>query len=210
MNLKGINPSSVAMKVIKKYTTVEAGFVDHPDDIGKATNHGITQSTAYGHMHLWSLYGWSGKMEDMPIELAYHIYYVSWWCKLKLDYISNVSVELAEILFDWGINGGRKRAAKYFQMILTTHNKKGKFYPNIKPDGAIGRLTLDAFDAYQLIPYPSVMEKLIWLMHAGRAHRFIEISYERPDERNESFTNGWTARSYNEMKEHASFVFGGE
>lgn len=208
MKLKGINPSEIAMAVIEKYTAIEAGYVNHGDDLGKATKHGITYKTSRDHMELWCLYGWDGDMRTLPIELAYHIYYVSWWRRMKLDHIAKISVELAEIMFDWGINGGRRRAAKYFQMILTTHNKKGKFYPNIKVDGAIGKLTIDAFDAYLLLPYKDVIEKLIFLMHSGRSHRFVEISYERPDEANESFTNGWTDRAFNEMKSHAHEIFG--
>lgn len=187
--------------IITQRTAIEAGYVLHDDDLGKATCHGITQSTAEEHIHLWDEYGFKGDMRELPIELAYRIYEESWWDALWLDSVSELSMELCERLFDFGINAGRYNAVRSLQRILNVHNRKGKLYDDLEDDGGMGKLTLAALKAYLKQPYPDQCDKLTFMMMQMQGYYYIDISEKR--ERNESFTNGWTQRVWHDAKAFA-------
>jgi len=187
------------LNIIEQRTAIEAGYVNNSDDLGKATNHGITEATAIKHKYLWLEYGFKGDMKDLPVELAYKIYEESWWDKLWLDDVMRFSPELCERLFDFGINAGRKNAVKSLQRVLNIHNVKGTRYPDLKVDGYMGNATLNAIEAYLKMPYPEQAMKLTALMYCMQQYHYVSISESR--ERNETFTNGWTARVWNDIKQ---------
>lgn len=183
--------------IIISRTGIEAGYVLHPDDLGGPTKHGITYATALEHKHLWPDYDFRGDMRELPVELAYCIYEESWWDKLRLDDVIERSPELCERLFDFGINAGRYNAVRSLQRILNVHNVKGTLYKDITPDGGMGKLTLTALDGFLAQRYPMQLEKLTFLMFSMQQYYYIDISERR--NRNESFTNGWTARIWNDL-----------
>lgn len=206
MKLYKIKPSELAVQVIKACTAVEAGWVNHGDDLGKETSHGITYATSREHELLWPLYHWDGNMKKLPIELAYHIYYISWWRKMKLDRIAIYSPELARLMFDFGVNAGRRNCIRELQKILTIHNRKGELYADLEPDGYIGGKTLTAVEDYLQQDYRYQKEKLLFHMHCARDYHYISISMSR--EKNESFTNGWSDRAFNMAKDDSKVMFG--
>lgn len=200
-----IHIPELALSVIKHGTAVEAGYVNNSDDLGKATKHGITTGTAKDHEMLWPLYGFDGDMRNLPIELAYHIYYISWWRKMMLDRVAIYSENLAKLMFDFGINAGRKNCIRALQKILTVHNRGGKLYKDLTVDGYIGGKTLDGLTGYLEAPYEDQLEKLLFHMHSCRDYHYIDISNSR--EQNETFTNGWSDRAYSHAKEDAPMMF---
>lgn len=187
--------------IIETRTTIEAGYVLHDDDLGRATKHGITESTAIEHTHLWPEYGFKGDMRELPIELAYRIYEESWWDRLWLDNILELSPDLCERLFDFGINAGRGNAVRSLQRLLNVHNVQGSLYPDLKPDGGMGTKTFTALENYLTQAYPEQRDKLTFMMLCMQGYYYVDISEKRA--RNESFTNGWTARVWHDAKAFA-------
>jgi lysozyme family protein len=197
--------SDLAMQIIKEGTAIEAGYVNHASDLGKATNHGITEATAKEHSDLWPLYNFNGDMRELPIDLAYHIYYNSWWRRLMLDRLAIYSVPLTKLMFDFGINAGRKNAVKALQKILNVHNRKALLYKDLETDGYMGGKTLDALVGYLDAPYSDQLEKLLFHVHALRDTHYIDIALAR--EANEDFSNGWSDRAYQHAKHDAPVMF---
>lgn len=205
MKLYKITLTSLALETIRHGTAVEAGYVNHSDDLGKGTNHGITTATALEHEYLWPLYNFDGDMRHLPIELAFHIYYVSWWRKMKLDRVAVYSEHVAKLMFDFGINAGRKNCIRSLQEILNVHNKQEKLYEDLDPDGYMGGKTLTAIEGYLQQNYPNQKEKLLWHLHCCRDYHYIKISLKR--EANESFTNGWSDRAFEHMRNDVKWIF---
>lgn len=203
-------PEMRAEDIIRDKTAVEAGWVDDPDDLGGETNHGITRKTADDHRHLWGEYGWNGDMRTMPIELAYRIYYESWWKRMWCDRVDDLlnhrgqpiegRTYLAERLFDFSINAGRKNGIRSLQRWLNALNRMESDYPDVNPDGAMGAQTFAALEAYCRRKDPEAMMKLVSLMHSSQNHHYLDISEKRV--RNEKFTNGWVNRVWRDTKNY--------
>ncbi len=73
-------------------------------------------------------------MKDLLVEDVAPIYKKNYWDKLKGD---NLPGGLDLCVFDFGVNAGPGRAAKYLQSMIGT-----------TPDGGIGPMTLKALDIY--------------------------------------------------------------
>jgi lysozyme family protein len=118
----------------------EGGFVDHPSDPGGATRWGITQRVARAN-------GYTGDMRALPKAMARDIYRREYVEKPGFLGIAELDPVVAEEVIDSGVNAGAKRAAKWFQQALNVLNRRGRDYPDIAEDGAIGPATLGAFRA---------------------------------------------------------------
>ena len=103
----------------------EGGFVDHRDDPGGATNKGITHRT-YSEFLGRPLED-VDELKAIPDEHVEMIYKQGYWDKVKGDDLPG-GVDFCT--FDWGVNSGPGRAAKYLQAIVEA-----------TPDGAIGPMT---------------------------------------------------------------------
>lgn len=108
----------------------EGGYVDHPDDPGGATNKGIT----------WRTYNAYRRRNNRPerdvreitdAEVA-AIYRQQYWNAIKGDSLPS---GLDYAVFDFAVNSGPSRAAKFLQRIV-----------NVPADGIIGHQTLSAVD----------------------------------------------------------------
>lgn len=192
------------MSIIKDKTAVEAGFVDHPSDLGRATNHGITYTTSREWSQLWAKHKWDGDMRTLPIELAYEIYDLGWWQKMRLDEIFAVYPMLADRMFDFGINAGRANCGREFQRILNVHNQRGRAYDDLVVDGSIGPATMRAFNAYLKMPYPNQASQMTMMMFSAQNMHYVRISEAR--EANEDFTNGWTNRTWRDFQYYAKHL----
>lgn len=106
----------------------EGGYVDHPKDPGGATNKGVTQAVydAYrkvrgrGHM----------SVKFITDEELRAIYKFQYWDKVQGDFLPS---GLDYAVFDFAVNSGVTRAAKYLQAVL-----------GVAQDGQIGARTLAA------------------------------------------------------------------
>lgn len=192
--------------IIKDKTSVEAGYVDHRDDLGGETNHGITRATANEWSSLWAEYGWDGvDMRELPIELAYRIYDDGWWKRMKLDEIWKLSPFLAERIFDFGINAGRANAVVSLQRVLNVSNRKERDYDDLTVDGGMGNKTLNALSMFLERNASNGVEEMTMMMFSMQNYHYVKISEDR--EANESFTNGWRKRVFRDFVNYAkSFI----
>lgn len=110
-----------------KVLRYEGGYDDNPHDPGGATNMGIT---------LKNLSEWRGHVvtkqdvRDLSFDEAAQIYKAEYWDKCQCNKLPS-GVDFT--IFDFAVNSGPGRAAKYLQRIV-----------GVNPDGIIGMTTLKA------------------------------------------------------------------
>lgn len=106
----------------------EGGFVHHPRDPGGATNKGVTQKVydafrySRGRSHQSVRF-----LEEGELEAIYKLQY---WDAIRGDLLPS---GLDYAVFDFAVNSGVNRAAKFLQAVL-----------GVKQDGQIGAMTLSA------------------------------------------------------------------
>lgn len=151
----------------------EGGFVNDPDDLGGATNKGVTFATYKEYCKN------KGRKEptiedlkNISVEDWTDIMKGSYWDRWKADQIKNQSV--ANILVDWvwmsGVHGIKKP-----QAVL-----------GVKADGLVGPNTINALNSY-----PSQRE-LFDRIKQARYDFIDDICKSRPA--NEKFRKGWCNR----------------
>ncbi len=156
----------------------EGGFVDDPLDRGGATNKGITMKTFQDTAQ--SILGIAPTLENLKNltdAQAGEIYKARYWDKIKGDDIE--LQDLANIMFDFAVNSGPGRAAKYLQSILQDMGE------NISVDGAIGPNTLNALSRVDSVEvYRQYKQRRIEFYH--------KIVENNPSQ--ERFLKGWLNR----------------
>lgn len=160
----------------------EGGYVNHPADRGGPTNWGITEQVARA-------YGYGGRMQDMPQGVARQIYLERYWTQPRFNLVNDHSAAIAEELLDTGVNMGTGVAARFLQRALNVLNLEGRTYPDIVVDGAIGRMTLAALQAYLSFRGRDGHVVLLRALNAQQGVRYIEIAEARPSQ--EAFVHGW-------------------
>ena len=105
----------------------EGGYVNHPKDPGGETNLGVTKRVYLEH-------GGTKDMKELTVEDVAPIYKKGYWDKMKGDELPN-GLDLC--VFDFGVNAGPGRAAKYLQTMIGT-----------VADGGIGPNTLAKLREY--------------------------------------------------------------
>jgi len=133
---------AAAVAILAGVLTIEGGFVDHPDDPGGATNHGITEQVARDN-------GYQGDMRELPKEFAEQVYVGQYVAAPGFDKVIAMSPAVGEKLVDAGINAGPGRAARWFQQALNQLSRGGADYPLVGTDGQIGPKTLAAYQALE-------------------------------------------------------------
>jgi len=99
----------------------EGGYVNHPKDPGGETNLGVTK-------RVYEDFGGTKDMKDLTREDVEPIYKKNYWDRVKGD---DLPAGLDLCVFDFGVNAGTGRAAKYLQTLIGT-----------VADGGIGPNTL--------------------------------------------------------------------
>ena len=105
----------------------EGGYVNHPKDPGGETNLGVTK-------RVYEEWGGTKRMRDLTVSDVAPIYKKNYWDRLKGDDLPN-GLDLC--VFDFGVNAGTGRSAKYLQKMVGT-----------TVDGGIGPNTLTYVDRY--------------------------------------------------------------
>ena len=101
----------------------EGGYVNHPKDPGGETNLGVTK-------RVYEEYGGKKDMKDLVVADVAPIYIDRYWGKMKCyDLPSGLDL----CVFDFGVNAGPGRAAKFLQRMIGT-----------TVDGGIGPNTIRA------------------------------------------------------------------
>ena len=105
----------------------EGGYVNHPEDPGGETNLGVTK-------RVYQEWGGTKDMKDLTFDDVAPIYKKNYWDKMICDDLPS-GLELC--VFDFGVNAGPGRAAKYLQSLIGT-----------VADGGIGPNTLAKLKEY--------------------------------------------------------------
>jgi lysozyme family protein len=105
---------------------VEGGYVDDPLDPGGATRWGVTQAVARAH-------GYTGDMQDYPLEDAKAVYRASYWDPCHCD---DLPPEVRYGVFDAAVNSGTHAALGWLQAAA-----------GVPEDGVIGPVTIAAVRA---------------------------------------------------------------
>jgi len=105
----------------------EGGYVNHPKDPGGETNLGVTK-------RVYEEFGGTKDMKDLTVEDVAPIYKKGYWDKMKGD---DLPTGLDLCVFDFGVNAGPGRSAKYLQTMIGT-----------VADGGIGPNTLAKLKEY--------------------------------------------------------------
>lgn len=144
----------------------EGGYVDHPKDPGGATNKGITIATYRRYVNR---NGTKADLKNLTVHEAGIVYKKQYWDKVRGDDLPD---GLDYAVFDFAVNSGPGRAAKYLQAIV-----------GAKQDGAIGPKTLIA-----VAESPQSTVQIIDRLCADRL-AFLKRLKHWP-----TFGGGWTAR----------------
>jgi lysozyme family protein len=150
----------------------EGGYVNHPKDPGGETNLGVTK-------RVYEEWGGTKDMVDLTVEDVAPIYEKNYWGRVKGD---DLPSGLDLCVFDFAVNAGPGRAAKYLQSMIGT-----------TVDGGIGPNTLKA--VYNYVEEVG-LQGMIEEYQSGR------ISYYEQLSTFETFGRGWTRR-VNETTEEA-------
>lgn len=169
-------------RVIDGVITREKGYVDHPSDRGGPTKYGITEARARAE-------GYTGDMRDLPLTLARSIYAERYIVEPKFSEVFALHAGTGEELVDTGVLMGPGVAATFFQRWLNGFNAGGSRYPDLMPDGRIGKLTLAAFSAFLAWRGEEGGEVMVAALNALQGARLLDIA-ER-DESQSAFLYGW-------------------
>ena len=175
----------------------EGGYANNPLDRGKETYAGIARN-------FWPSWpGWtiidavkakSGTRgidailaKDVTLQGMINSFYkVNFWDVNRLDAILNQ--ELANTLFDIGVNSGTGTAAKTLQEALNLSNANGQAYPDILVDGQIGPKTVQYTNGHYR---PELLYKLVIAL---QWERYIKIMRNNPSQ--EAFAASWFSRAF--------------
>ena len=142
----------------------EGGYVNHPKDPGGETNLGVTK-------RVYEEWGGTKDMKDLEVEDVEPIYKKNYWDRVKAESLPG-GLDLC--VFDFGVNAGTGRAAKYLQTMIGT-----------VADGGIGPNTLKAVGIYV---ESEGVEQTIKNYQAARQEYYESLSTF------ETFGRGWTRR----------------
>jgi lysozyme family protein len=147
----------------------EGGFVNHPNDKGGPTNHGITLETLQGYLKRPCTIGDIKNLTEEDARKIYQTLYISrpgfWVIQDPL---------LKGIVVDLGVNSGPELATKMLQRVL-----------GVEDDGIFGDDTRKALAKEN--PH-AIATKMV----AARGRLFASILHDHPEQR--VFAAGWMNR----------------
>ena len=142
----------------------EGGYVNHPKDPGGETNMGVTK-------RVYEDFGGTKDMKDLTHEDVEPIYKKNYWDRVKGDDLPD---GLDLMIFDFAVNAGTGRAAKFIQRLVNT-----------TVDGGIGPNTLGKIKEY-VVTYG--IEETITSYALMRQNYYESLSTF------DTFGKGWTRR----------------
>jgi len=175
-----MNPK--VQKYIDDLIAREGGYVDHPNDRGGPTNHGITEQVA----RAW---GYTGDMKSISKTLAASIYQERYWIATGFWMVSTVSEAIAEEMFDTGVNMGPDHPSRWLQKALNALNAQGKRYPDLTVDGKIGKMTVHTLKTFLMNRYPDGEKVMLRILNGLQTCRYMDIAEKNQSQ--EDFIFGW-------------------
>ena len=163
-------------KCLKAILHHEGGYVNHPKDPGGETNLGVTK-------RVYEEFGGAKDMKDLTVEDVAPIYKKGYWDKMKGD---DLPSGLDLCVFDFGVNAGPGRSAKYLQTMIGT-----------VADGGIGPNTLTAVANYV---EEDGLEQAVENFQEARQGYYEKLSTF------DTFGKGWTRRVTETTELAKSFI----
>lgn len=172
-------------QILDEIVAVEAGYVNNPNDLGGPTIWGITEAVARKN-------GYTGDMRVMGRDQAKAIYRSQYIEKPGFALVHAVSPVIAQELIDSGVNLGVSWPALWLQKALNAFNAQGKLYPDLRVDGDIGPVTVEALRAFMAKRGSEAEIVMLTALNSLQGARYIEVTEARAE--NESFTYGWFSK----------------
>lgn len=170
---------------LTRVAQVEGGYTNSPADSGGETMYGITATVARAN-------GYAGAMRDMPFEVARSIYRLQYWDTMRLDHVARISERVADELFEAGVSVGVARAAQWLQRCLNVFNRNEADYSDVKADGVIGPITLNALRRFYIRRGSEGERVLVAALNALQGSHYITLAEAR--EKDEAHVFGWILR----------------
>lgn len=173
----------------------EGGYSNDPYDVGGETYKGVARRY-YPNWIGWQIIDICKNEPNFPNnlrgnadldELIKQFYRDNYWNLFWGDDIPNQ--EIANELFDTGVNMGISRAVKFLQKGLNLLNRNQKNYADIVEDCAFGPNTLATLNTYLSMDDPYFLLKI---MNILQGHHYIE--YMTKSQTQERFARGWLKR----------------
>jgi len=186
-------------EVFEKTAAIEGGYVFDPDDAGGETYKGISRrfnpswkgwkiiddlKQANRRKRKFDRIFEQDKMLQEEIRIFYKQLY---WDRFRGDEIPNQ--EIAQELFDTGVNIGIHRSVGFLQESLNLLNRNQKNYNDVVEDGLFGLKTLKALKAYLKI---DKLQYLLKVMNILQGTHYIEYMRKNPIQ--EKYARGWLKR----------------
>lgn len=173
----------------------EGGYTNDPDDAGGETYKGI--SRVYNPRWVgWSIIDKEKNSTYFPQQLdsdqdlqeaVLSFYKERYWDVNKLDNFA--SQEIAEEMFDTGVNMGTRRVAKFLQRSLNYLNRNGKLFSDLAVDGAIGPASLSALDKV----FSDGDDKILLIMlNVLQGQHYMNYMDKKPTQK--KYARGWFKR----------------
>ena len=142
----------------------EGGYVNHPTDPGGETNLGVTK-------RVYEDFGGEKEMKDLTKEDVEPIYKKNYWDRVKGD---DLPEGLDLCIFDFAVNAGPGRAAKFIQRLVNT-----------TVDGGIGPNTLGKINEY--VEHYGLSQTI-------ESYALMRQNYYESLSTFDTFGKGWTRR----------------
>lgn len=191
--------SKANMVIRRVVETKEGGYVNHPHDPGGETNFGITKRVAdrYSDRLLAAGFNWSGKMIDLTIDMAVFIYRNEFWNKMWLDTIVGDNPDVAELIFDIGINVGVKRVIEWWQLVMNALSYRYTYFDKLVVDGIVGNKTISAFKSIYNIRGDVGITAIKRGLSSMQGHHYVMLGNSTKTTDYQSFTYGWLTSRMN-------------
>ena len=160
----------------------EGGFSNDPKDRGGTTRHGITEAVA-------RRFGYTGPMADYPLDEAEKVYKLQYWDVMRLGEVDVISEDIAQELFDTGVNMGVGRAGTFLQRALNVLNRGQADYPDLTVDGIVGPATIHSLRSF--ISRRQAQGELVLMRALDGLQRCAYIEIAERDQIQERFVFGW-------------------
>jgi len=173
----------------------EGGYVNDMDDAGGETYKGISRKFNPD----W--YGWEiidfhrydpyfPKSLDDSLRLKNEVasfFKDKYW---NINCLDEFSQEVAEEMFDTGVNLGVLRAAKFLQRSLNYLNRNGELFDELEVDGKIGKKTLSALNS--LSEKGGDEKVLVKMLNTLQGQHYMD--YMDGNSKQKKYARGWFKR----------------
>lgn len=176
-----MNLNATISKIIDEVISIEAGYVNNPNDSGGPTKYGITEKVARAD-------GYMGDMRDLPLERARSILYRRYVIQPGFDRVLNLSEAVAAELVDTGVNCGTTVPGPFLQRCLNVLNYDDRL-PELVVDGIIGRNTEKALSGFLAWRGKDGEKQLVKMLNCLQGERYISLA--ESSRKNRTFVYGW-------------------